>query len=75
MRCVEELERFNTRPNWSATRRRVWHLTTTRATADFAPIRCSKNEGIVFPGYPEERAPTCPDCMAIAADRFGEEES
>lgn len=64
MKCVEE------KPldlnNWPARRPSIWHLTTTRATSDFAPIRCSKDEGIVFHGGVFDREPTCPDCRGKA---------
>lgn len=44
----------------------VWHVATQRGrTQDFCPIRCSKDEGITFPGGIVRRLPTCPDCRAI----------
>lgn len=42
----------------------VWHRTRYReCDGDWAPIACSPTEGIVFPGSPVRREPTCPDCI------------
>lgn len=44
----------------------IWHVARTRGRdADFAPIRCSEDEGIVFHGGISRREPTCPDCRRI----------
>ena len=46
----------------------VWHVARTRGRShDFVPIRCSPDEGVVFPGHVERRQPTCPDCVSIVA--------
>jgi len=47
----------------------VWHACRGRGNADWQPIKCSKNEGIVLPGPRVEREPTCADCLAaLGAD-------
>lgn len=44
----------------------IWHVARTRGRdADFAPIRCSEDEGIVFHGGIFRREPTCPNCRRI----------
>lgn len=44
----------------------IWHVAKHRGrTSDFTPIRCSADEGIVFPGPIQRRRPTCPDCVHI----------
>lgn len=43
----------------------VWHLVGGDGDADFRPIACSQDEGIVAPGPGYRREPTCPECLAI----------
>lgn len=44
----------------------VWHVATKRGrTEDFAPIRCSKDEGITLPGPIVQGTPTCLDCLRL----------
>jgi hypothetical protein len=43
----------------------IWHVAKKRGrSSDFAPIRCSVDEGIVCHGGIFRREPTCPDCIA-----------
>jgi len=55
----------------------IWHLAHARGTSEFRRIKCSKDEGIVFPGHTrDEPGPgqVCPDCAAAAASGEGENE-
>ena len=42
----------------------VWHIVSPQreyVPGEYAPIKCSKTEGIIFP-WTERREPTCEEC-------------
>jgi len=46
----------------------IWHVVDGTPDDKFAPILCHETEGIVLPGHPVERDPTCPDCIKLVRD-------
>lgn len=53
----------------------VWHAAVGPGRNDFQPILCGiaadpeNDEGINFPGWPEQRIPTCERCRKILEAR------
>lgn len=43
----------------------ILHIAGSPRDADWCPIACSADEGIVLPGHVETAVPTCPDCLAL----------
>jgi hypothetical protein len=55
--------------HWPEPNEEIWHILSpvNGRTDDFHPIKCSKDEGIVLPGPPVRRQPTCPECAGVGS--------